>query len=99
METLLQIILFILTDSHNSKMGRQLSRDDIGNQARFLLSQFIHDRMETDNISDVPDQSALIQPETPTGITIDIASICISLKDVVYFLIYIYKRWIIYFYV
>ncbi|CAH1785491.1 unnamed protein product [Owenia fusiformis] len=50
-------------------LHRHLSRDDIGNQARYLLNDFIHHRMQRDGIEDIPDD--LIAPGTPRGPHID----------------------------
>ncbi|KAK3102144.1 hypothetical protein FSP39_009153 [Pinctada imbricata] len=52
---------------------RQLSRDDIGHQARVLLNQFIHDRMERDGVdqTQVPAAEDLQDPGTPTGPPMD----------------------------
>ena len=48
-------------------MQRNLSRDDIGNQGRYLLGQFIHDRLRADGYLDAPELDHLIEPGTPTG--------------------------------
>jgi hypothetical protein len=48
--------------------NRQLSKDDIGNQARVLLNQFIHDRITRDQGGEqVPSTEELQEPGTPTG--------------------------------
>ena len=47
-------------------LERHLSRDDVGNQARVLLSRFIHDRLVDEGQGNVgPDQ--MIEPGTPAG--------------------------------
>lgn len=53
--------------SGQREIERQLSRDDIGNQARYLLTQFIHDRLEENGMRDAPAAEVLIDPGTPTG--------------------------------
>lgn len=45
---------------------RNLNPDDIGNQARFLLTRFIHDRLEQ-NGNDAPEADNLRAPDTPAG--------------------------------
>ena len=49
------------------KVNRQLSRDDIGNQGRVLMNQFICERLEHDDIQDVPGVEELQEPGTPSG--------------------------------
>ncbi|GAB1609623.1 apoptosis regulator BAX-like isoform X1 [Argonauta hians] len=46
---------------------KNLNKDDVGNQARCLLNQFIHDRMETEGFDNPLQESNLIEPDTPTG--------------------------------
>ncbi|CAC5354874.1 BAX [Mytilus coruscus] len=47
---------------------RQLSKDDIGNQARVLLNHFIHDRISREQGEEqVPSTEELQEPGTPTG--------------------------------
>ncbi|XP_014771066.2 apoptosis regulator BAX isoform X2 [Octopus bimaculoides] len=46
---------------------KNLNRDDVGNQARCLLNQFIHDRMENEGFENPLQESNLIEPDTPTG--------------------------------
>lgn len=47
---------------------RQLSKDDIGMQARVLLNQFIYDRISRELDTDqVPSSEELQEPGTPTG--------------------------------
>lgn len=47
---------------------RQLSKDDIGMQARVLLNQFIYDRVSRElDTSQVPSTEELQEPGTPTG--------------------------------
>jgi len=45
---------------------RHLSRNDIGNQARFLLTRFIHDRLEQSG-NPAPQAEQLRAPDTPAG--------------------------------
>ncbi|VDI37574.1 Hypothetical predicted protein, partial [Mytilus galloprovincialis] len=46
---------------------RQLSKDDIGNQARVLLNHFIHDRISREQGEEqVPSTEELQEPGTPT---------------------------------
>ncbi|KAL5006699.1 hypothetical protein ScPMuIL_015505 [Solemya velum] len=53
--------------TNRRKLERQLSRDDIGNQARVLLNGFIHDRMVRDGMTDAPAVEELQEPGTPVG--------------------------------
>ena len=46
---------------------RTISRFDVGNQARLLLSQFVHDRMQSDGFLKAPTSEVLIEPGTPSG--------------------------------
>ncbi|XP_060554422.1 apoptosis regulator BAX-like [Ruditapes philippinarum] len=46
---------------------RQLSRDDIGNQGRVLLNEFIHDRLYEDHVECIPAVDELQEPGTPSG--------------------------------
>ncbi|KAK2186306.1 hypothetical protein NP493_206g01001 [Ridgeia piscesae] len=46
---------------------RTISRFDVGNQARLLLSQFVHDRMQSDGFLNAPTSEVLIEPGTPSG--------------------------------
>ena len=48
-------------------MNRQLSRDDIGNQGRVLLNDFIVDRMKGDHVPSDLRQEELLEPGTPSG--------------------------------
>ena len=48
-------------------MNRQLSRDDIGNQGRVLLNDFIVDRMKGDHVQSDLRQEELLEPGTPSG--------------------------------
>lgn len=50
-----------------ASIQRSISRFDVGNQARLLLSQFIHDRMQADGYSKAPTSEVLIEPGTPSG--------------------------------
>ncbi|XP_013403489.1 apoptosis regulator BAX [Lingula anatina] len=47
--------------------NRNLSRDDVSNQARILASHFIHDRLQQDGAENVPDEGEVMPPGTPTG--------------------------------
>lgn len=58
-------IFFIL--ANRKSFDRQLSKDDIGHQARVLLNQFIFDRMERDGIEQIPAAEEFQEPGTPTG--------------------------------
>ena len=49
------------------RIRRNLSRDDIGNQGRYLLGRFVHDRLVADGHIDAPEINHLIEPGTPTG--------------------------------
>ena len=49
------------------RVRRTLSRDDVGNQARFLMSHFIHDRISTEGVDETPEADALVEPGTPSG--------------------------------
>ena len=53
--------------SGGRKIRRQLSRDDIGNQGRVLLNDFIVDRMRGDNVQGDLRQEELLEPGTPSG--------------------------------
>ncbi|KAL4224906.1 hypothetical protein ACF0H5_015602 [Mactra antiquata] len=46
---------------------RQLSRDDIGNQGRVLMNEFIYERLQQDNIQNIPDVAELQEPGAPAG--------------------------------
>ena len=48
-------------------MRRQLSRDDIGNQGRVLMNDFMLERFRQDNVTDVPAIVDLQEPGTPSG--------------------------------
>ena len=48
-------------------MRRQLSRDDIGNQGRVLLNDFIVERIKGDNVQSELRQEELLEPGTPSG--------------------------------
>ena len=39
----------------------------MGNQARFLMTRFIYDRLRADGYEDVPQAEQLIEPGTPNG--------------------------------
>lgn len=49
------------------RMMRQLSRDDIGNQGRLLMNDFIYDRMKQEHIENLPALEELQEPGTPSG--------------------------------
>lgn len=49
------------------RIRRQLSRDDIGNQGRVLLNDFIVERMRGDNVQSELRQEELLEPGTPSG--------------------------------
>ena len=49
-------------------MKRQLSRDDIGNQGRVLLNDFIHERLYQDHVESIPAVEELQEPGTPSGL-------------------------------
>ncbi|XP_069132743.1 apoptosis regulator BAX-like [Argopecten irradians] len=52
----------------NKKGSRsELTKDDIGHQARFLLNNFIHERIQQDVADQVPATDDLQEPGTPTG--------------------------------
>ena len=58
----------LLSKKMRRDYNRQLSKDDIGNQARVLLNQFIHDRITRDQGGEqVPSTEELQEPGTPTG--------------------------------
>ena len=57
----------LLADKSRPKYERHLSRDDVGNQARVLLSQFIHDRLQADHSPARLSTNEFVQPGTPTG--------------------------------
>ncbi|KAK3600279.1 hypothetical protein CHS0354_013706 [Potamilus streckersoni] len=46
---------------------RQMSYDDIGNQGRVLLNEFISDRMKNEGLQSVPAIEELTEPGTPSG--------------------------------
>lgn len=48
------------------RVHRQLSTNDIGNQARYLINSFVHDRLASDGLQ-APEVSELIEPNTPQG--------------------------------
>ena len=60
--------LFVDRDGNRRPIRRQLSRDDIGNQARYLLTQFIHDRVSASGYPQAPASDSLIEPGTPSGV-------------------------------
>lgn len=47
--------------------SQNLNRDDVGNQARFLLNKFIYERMVADGFETPLEESNLVEPDTPTG--------------------------------
>lgn len=49
------------------RVTRQLSRDDIGNQGRVLLNDFIVERMKGEQINGDLKQEELLEPGTPSG--------------------------------
>ncbi|XP_074659991.1 apoptosis regulator BAX-like isoform X2 [Tubulanus polymorphus] len=53
------------------RLQRSLSRHDIGNQSRFLLHQFIHERLTDEGLRNAPDLDTLVEPGTPSGPPID----------------------------
>lgn len=58
----------LIVEKMRRDYNRQLSKDDIGNQARVLLNQFIHDRITRDQDGEqVPSTEELQEPGTPTG--------------------------------
>ena len=46
---------------------RQLTIDDVTNQGRYLLNDFIHERLQSDGIENVPGMEVLQEPGTPRG--------------------------------
>ena len=50
-----------------ASLKRSVSRDDVGNQARLLLCQFVHDRMEADGFTKGPSTDTLVETGTPSG--------------------------------
>ena len=46
---------------------RQLTVDDVTNQGRYLLNDFIHERLQNDGIENVPGMEVLQEPGTPRG--------------------------------
>ncbi|XP_064635426.1 apoptosis regulator BAX-like isoform X2 [Lineus longissimus] len=58
-------------DRGRPRIERSLSRHDVGNQARYLLNQFIQDRMRSGGYPEVPSEDVLIEPGTPAGPPID----------------------------
>ncbi|KAJ8299711.1 hypothetical protein KUTeg_023771 [Tegillarca granosa] len=56
-----------LAQTNRKSLDHQLSKDDIGHQARVLLNQFIFDRMERDGIEQIPAAEEFQEPGTPTG--------------------------------
>ncbi|KAI0213840.1 Apoptosis regulator BAX [Lamellibrachia satsuma] len=58
---------FTFGKKRKASLNRSISRYDIGNQARLLMSQFIHDRMQVDGFSNAPTPDVLIEPGTPSG--------------------------------
>ncbi|GFS16532.1 apoptosis regulator BAX [Elysia marginata] len=46
---------------------RQLTVDDVTNQGRYLLNDFIHERLRSDGIENVPGMEVLQEPGTPRG--------------------------------
>lgn len=57
----------LLSKKMKREYKRQLSKDDIGSQARVLLNQFIHDRISREQGEQVPSTEELQEPGTPTG--------------------------------
>lgn len=59
---------FFPTEEEQSMQSKQiLSTDDVANQGRFLLNEFIHDRMVRDGIINAPVVADLQEPGTPAG--------------------------------
>ncbi|KAJ8299497.1 hypothetical protein KUTeg_023557 [Tegillarca granosa] len=56
-----------LAQTNRKSLDHQLSKDDIGHQARVLLNQFIFDRMERDGIEQIPAAEEFQEPGNPTG--------------------------------
>ena len=50
-----------------ASLKRSVSRYDVGNQARLLLCQFVHDRMEADGFTKSPSSDTLVETGTPSG--------------------------------
>ena len=64
------------------RYDRQLSEDDIGNQARQLLLGFIHDRLRNDGISDI-EPHMLQDPSTPSGPPIEhVSEVAMALRRI-----------------
>ena len=66
-ETRVVVFVFHSGKKRKASLKRSISRYDVGNQARLLMSQFIHDRMQVDGFSNVPTSDVLIEPGTPSG--------------------------------
>jgi len=47
--------------------GAQLTEDDVTNQGRFLLNNFIYERMQNDGIQNMPAMEQLQDPDMPKG--------------------------------
>lgn len=74
--------------------GHGLSIDDVTNQGRYLLNNFIRERIERDNIANAPGIQELQEPDTPLGKTLSIIyTHTISDPDCPYFLILSGQFW------
>ncbi|XP_005104447.1 apoptosis regulator BAX [Aplysia californica] len=55
----------IIPGSGNSR--QRLSEDDVTNQGRYLLNNFIYERMKNDGLENIPGMEQLQEPGTPRG--------------------------------
>lgn len=58
---------FTFLEEEKKTRKKHLSTDDVTNQGRYLLNNFIHERMVRDGIINTPGVDELQEPGTPCG--------------------------------
>lgn len=55
------------TEGISNPKQQRLTQDDVTNQGRYLLNNFIYERMQKDGLENVPGMEQLQEPGTPSG--------------------------------
>ncbi|XP_059150712.1 apoptosis regulator BAX-like [Physella acuta] len=58
---------FFSGDGMSNPNQQRLTQDDVTNQGRYLLNNFIYERMQKDGLDNVPGMEQLQEPGTPSG--------------------------------
>lgn len=62
-----KLFCIFLEEERQIQRSQKLTKDDVTNQGRLLLNEFIHDRMIRDGIVTAPAVTDLQEPGTPCG--------------------------------